>query len=36
MERLASGEKSKINKKDMKELTNKNFNLLPEQKKKQE
>jgi hypothetical protein len=34
MERLASGEKQKINKKDMKELTNKNFNLLPEQKKK--
>lgn len=36
MKRLAMGEKVKVDKKEMKELTNKNYELLPEVKKKKD
>lgn len=36
MQRLAKGEKSSISKKDMLKLTNKNYEQLPEIKKKKE
>jgi hypothetical protein len=36
MSRLAKGEKVEIGKKDMLKLTSKNYNLLPEVKKKKE
>ncbi|CAG9334384.1 unnamed protein product [Blepharisma stoltei] len=36
MERLASGQKVKVNKRDMKKLTEKNYELLPEVKKRKE
>ena len=36
MSRLAKGEKSEITKKDMLKLTSKNYDLLPEVKKKRE
>ncbi|CAD8088853.1 unnamed protein product [Paramecium sonneborni] len=36
MKRLATGEKVKVDKKEMKELTNKNYELLPEVKKKKD
>jgi hypothetical protein len=36
MSRLASGNKVEINKKDMLKLTNKNYDNLPEVKKKRE
>ncbi len=36
MSRLAKGEKAEISKKDMLKLTSKNYDLLPEVKKKRE
>lgn len=36
MKRLSTGEKVKVDKKEMKELTNKNYELLPEVKKKKD
>lgn len=36
MSRLAKGEKTEISKKDMLKLTSKNYDLLPEVKKKRE
>lgn len=36
MDRLAHGQKTQIDKKEMKRLTNKNYNNLPEIKKKRE
>lgn len=36
MSRLAKGEKHEVNKKDMLKLTSKNYELLPEVKKKKE
>ena len=36
MSRLAKGEKADVNKKDMLKLTSKNYELLPEVKKKKE
>ena len=36
MERLARGTKVEVNKKEMLKLTNKNYNQLPEVKKKRE
>jgi len=36
MSRLANGGRIEVNKKDMKKLTNKNYDLLPEVKKKKE
>ena len=36
MSRLAKGEKAEVNKKDMLKLTSKNYELLPEVRKKKE